>query len=182
MQMHNADLDNKDHLPPPPKVIKVDNVNKDSPLSPVLCPSCNHIPKIEPDTSLSSIPTPVYPPVMPSPPMGHCYPQLVQAPPQRFDSYHLFTTIAEETKYPTFPHTNTQGQKVDLAVKDTSIIAHVCHYLMMHTAIKLFGWKRKLMVSRPAPRNSLTVAMRQSWKNSPSFTPSNVSDPRIIPV
>jgi hypothetical protein len=40
---------------------------------------------------------------------------------------------------PSYPYTNAAGHTVDLAIQDEVMMAHVCHYIMMHTADKLYA-------------------------------------------
>jgi hypothetical protein len=47
--------------------------------------------------------------------------------------------MAEQASTPSsYPYVNTVGKMVDLAIKDEVLMAHVCHYMMTHTADKLF--------------------------------------------
>ena len=38
----------------------------------------------------------------------------------------------------THPYTTANGDTIDLAIKNEVMMAHVCHYVMTHTANKLF--------------------------------------------
>ncbi len=49
----------------------------------------------------------------------------------------MFTTVAEDT-YMDYPYCDAAGKTVDLAIKDENMIAHVCHYVMLHTAESIF--------------------------------------------
>ncbi len=40
---------------------------------------------------------------------------------------------------PSYPYINAAGHTVDLAIQDEVMMAHVCHYVMMHTADKLYA-------------------------------------------
>ncbi len=46
--------------------------------------------------------------------------------------------MANQGNDPSYPYTNASGVEVDLAIKDEVMMAHVCHYVMMHTANKLY--------------------------------------------
>ena len=51
------------------------------------------------------------------------------------DDYHLFTTVADVKHLPsTLPYHTAGGPDVDLAIQDDDNMAHVCHYVMVHTA------------------------------------------------
>jgi hypothetical protein len=49
----------------------------------------------------------------------------------------MFTTVAEDT-YMNYPYCDAGGKTVDLAIKDENMMAHVCHYVMLHTAESIF--------------------------------------------
>jgi hypothetical protein len=49
----------------------------------------------------------------------------------------MFTTVAEDT-YMDYPYCDAAGKTVDLANKDEHMIAHVCHYVMLHTVESIF--------------------------------------------
>jgi hypothetical protein len=127
----NADLD---VTPPIPQDIVDLSSNDDdipSPLPSSLRQTLEYIPKLE-STSL---------PVTP-PPSNHPrsrYPSRARAPPKHLTEYHLYTTVADESKQPpSYPYRNATGVDVDLAMKDEILMAHICHYVMTHTADKLF--------------------------------------------
>ena len=136
--MENADLDVVAQLPPPPEVIKLtddDNVDEPSPLPSSLHQTLQYIPKLAPDSA--PVITPPVNPTTPSPPSR--YPSRARAPPKHLEQYHLYTTVAEESSCnPSYPYTNANGNRVDLAIEDEVLMAHVCHYVMSHTAGKLF--------------------------------------------
>jgi hypothetical protein len=54
---------------------------------------------------------------------------------------HLFTTMADESLNPdpSYPYVNAAGHTVDVAIQDEVMMAHVCHYVMMHTKDKLYA-------------------------------------------
>jgi len=58
--------------------------------------------------------------------------------PGHLDHYHLFTTVAEEHRQPP-EHTyhTAGGTDVDLAIQDEECMAHLCHFVMVHTATSL---------------------------------------------
>jgi hypothetical protein len=49
----------------------------------------------------------------------------------------MFTTVAEDT-YMNYLYCDAGGKTVDLAIKDQNMMAHVCHYVMLHTAESIF--------------------------------------------
>ena len=53
----------------------------------------------------------------------------------------MFTTMADKSLNPdpSYPYINAAGHTVDLAIQDEVMMAHVCHYIMMHTADKLYA-------------------------------------------
>ena len=143
---HNADLDNTGQLPPPPEVIELDDDNDI-----VYVPPHNIVSplvKQEPNISLLS-----------SSRFGQCSSSSVQPPrvshippptqstqtslrdhclPHRLDDFHLFTTVAEEHRQPPEqPYHTAGGTDVDLAIQDEERMAHLCHFVMVHTATSL---------------------------------------------
>jgi hypothetical protein len=50
----------------------------------------------------------------------------------------MFTTVAEDT-YMDYLYCDAAGNTVDLAIKDENMIAHVCQYVMLHTAESIFA-------------------------------------------
>ncbi len=141
--MENADLDAATHLPQPPEVIEIDNDDDNAnppPLPTALRQTLQYIPKVEQDAATLFPPssTPFPPSQLPRQPPS-CYPTCVCAPPKHLDSYHLFTTVAEESSCDhSYPYTNANGNLVDLSIKNEILMAHVCHYVMTYTADKLF--------------------------------------------
>jgi hypothetical protein len=136
--MENADLDIVTHLPSPPDVVNLtddDDADEPSPLPSSFKQTLRYIPKLEPDSTPA--PAPTVAPTTPSQPSR--YPARVCAPPKHLDQYHLFTTVADDSsRDPSYPYTNAAGDNVDLAIKDEVLMAHACHYVMTHTANKLF--------------------------------------------
>ncbi len=58
--------------------------------------------------------------------------------PGHLDDYHLFTTVAKERRQPRdFPYHTAFGTDVDLAIHDEERMAHLCHFVMVHTATSL---------------------------------------------
>jgi hypothetical protein len=51
----------------------------------------------------------------------------------------MFTTMADDDDQPSYLDTNASGVVVDLAIKDEVVMAHACHYVMVHTADKLYN-------------------------------------------
>ncbi len=123
----NADLDHADHLPTPPEVIVIDDDNNDSlPINMHCYPSKTIHSKIEPMVEPTSTPAPV-------PPPSHCYPTCLCQPSKHLESFHLFTTVAEDTKT-SYPYIDASGNLVDLAFIYENTIVQVCHYIMLYCA------------------------------------------------
>jgi hypothetical protein len=79
----------------------------------------------------------------------------------------MFTTLAEGT-YTDYPYCAAGGNNVDLAIKDENIIAHVCHYVMLHTAESIFAGNpnnKKQYGLEVGLRNLLHEAALQSQRN-----------------
>ena len=58
--------------------------------------------------------------------------------PGHLNDYHLFTTVAEECRQPRdFPYHTAGGTDADLAIHDEEQMAHLCHFVMVHTATSL---------------------------------------------
>ncbi len=49
----------------------------------------------------------------------------------------MFTTVAEDT-YMDYPYCDAGGKTVALAIKNKNMTAHICHYVMLHTAEFIF--------------------------------------------
>jgi hypothetical protein len=49
----------------------------------------------------------------------------------------MLTTVAEDT-YMDYPNCDADGKTVDLAFKNENTIAHVCHYVVLHTVESIF--------------------------------------------
>jgi hypothetical protein len=121
----NADIDNVDVFPPPPEVIIInddDNVSLPSSTKQTL----EYLPKLEPDNTPS-------PPSSPVP----RYPTRQRAPPKHLANFHLFTTVADNVQT-SYPYVDARGNTVDLAFDDETLIAQVCHYVMLHCAETTF--------------------------------------------
>jgi hypothetical protein len=55
--------------------------------------------------------------------------------PSHLDDYHVFTTVAEEhSQSSKHPYHTAGGTDVDLAILDEERMAHLCHFVMVHTA------------------------------------------------
>ena len=97
--------------------------------------------------------------------------------PCHLDDCHIFTTIAEEKQQPpNHPYHTTGGNTVDLAIHDKLHMAHLCHYVMVHTATSLAlsrqGQPTKKQCGLKAGFKNLDlVLMPLSQKNSPNSTP-----------
>ena len=58
--------------------------------------------------------------------------------PSYLNDYHVFTTVAEElSQSQEHPYHTAGGTDVDLAILDERRMAHLCHYVMVHTATNL---------------------------------------------
>jgi hypothetical protein len=129
----NADLDVAEHLPPPPEVIKIDNDNDF-----VYVPPVTPFIKQEPTDSqsfniLAASPSPQ----MPISPYS-CASTRPRRLPGYLDDYHMFTTVAKEHHLPPeLPYHTAGGTGVDLAIQDKEQMAHLCHFVMVHTATSL---------------------------------------------
>jgi hypothetical protein len=141
--MQNADLDTAAQLPPALEVIELDDSDDDddfgsSPLPSTLHQTLQYIPKVESNLPPPTISSPLPSHASPVPPLR--YPSHTQAPPKRLDEYHSFTTMADKSLSPdpSCPYINAAGHTVDLEIQDEIMMAHVCHYAMMHTADKLY--------------------------------------------
>lgn len=131
---HNADLETTELLPPPPDVIEINDDADDLVYVP---PHTTTSPFIKPEP-VSSLPPPT--------PVASALPSSTSSrpnersrrPPRRFDDYHLYTTIAEEHRQPTeHPYHTAGGTEVDLSIQDEERMAHICHFVMVHTATSI---------------------------------------------
>ena len=53
---------------------------------------------------------------------------------------YVFTTVAEEHNVPPDrPYHATSGDLVDLAIHDECVMAHICHYVMIHMANAIYS-------------------------------------------
>ena len=131
---YNANLDATTALPPAPEIIDVDNYDNESPLPSSLRQTLQYLPKIDPDQPLCVTPESAVS-------TSSRYPTRTRAPPKRygFDDFHVFTTMAEESADDRYLYTNANGKVVDLAITDEVLMAHVCQYVMLHTADKLYA-------------------------------------------
>ena len=144
----NADLDVTEHLPPPPEVIKIDDNNNF-----VYVPPVTPFIKQEPDNSWSinipkasptppmpshSIPPPTCKPcILDISPPSHTYTCPWRLPGHLVD-YHMFTTVAEEHRQPPeLPYHTAGDTDIDLAIHDEERMAHLCHFVMVHTTTSL---------------------------------------------
>jgi hypothetical protein len=130
---HNADLDNAEQLPPPPDVFEIDDDDEYVYVPPHTTTS--PFVKQEPlSTHSSTTPT-----ATGQPPTTSARPSTrTRCPPSRFDDYHMFTTVAEERcQPPEHPYHTTGGTDVELAIQDEELMAHLCHFVMVHTAASL---------------------------------------------
>jgi hypothetical protein len=78
--------------------------------------------------------------IIPSPlpsPQNHRYPTRNCSLSAHLKDYHMFTNVAEDT-YMNYLYCDAVGKTVDLAIKDENMMAHVCHYVMLHTAEFIF--------------------------------------------
>ena len=117
-----------EHLPPPPEVIEIDEDNDF-----VYVPPVTPFIKQEPTN---------FPAVSPSPPMPSSLSSRTSARPRRppgyLANYHMFTTVAEECHLPLeLPYHTAGGTDVDLAIHDEERMAHLCHFVMVHTATSM---------------------------------------------
>ena len=140
----NADLTETDLLPPPPPVITIDDEDdikyapapytspltdiKHEPIQPELPPAQVHAPTPPPRPRVSRIPIPTT-----STRSGR-----TSRRPVRLNDYHLFTTVAEEQHLPhPGPYLTAGGSEVSLDILDEDRMAHLCQYVMVHTATSL---------------------------------------------
>ncbi len=60
-------------------------------------------------------------------------------PPRRLEEFYLLAAVAEEQcQDPNMPYHTAGGTDVDLAIQDESMMAQICHYVMVHTATTLY--------------------------------------------
>jgi hypothetical protein len=124
----NADVDDVDIVHPPSEDVIVDNED-DTPLPPVIKQTFSPLPKVESE--------PITHPSILSPSLSGCYPSQDCAALTHLGDYHMFMMIAEDT-YTNYPYCDASGCDIYLAILDDSMIAHVCHYVMVHTADSMF--------------------------------------------
>ncbi len=126
----NADFDFEEHLPSPPEVIEIADNNEVN-----YSPPVNTLPLAK-----SELPSPlqVDPNIPPAPPKDTLHHSTrVCRPPDYLHDY-LFTTVAEKQHQPPPPPYHTAGgTAVDLTIQDESVMAQICHYVMVHTATSL---------------------------------------------
>ncbi len=133
-----------DHLPPPPVVCDVDDVNDIM----YVPPPATTLPfvKQEPVVTTSSLPPSPPPPQLCQPRVSRISPPTRSSRtlgrslklPKHLDDYHLFATVAEERRQPPdHPYRTAGGTDVDLAICDEELMANMCHYVMVHTATSI---------------------------------------------
>jgi hypothetical protein len=121
---HNADLDNTEQLPPPPEVIELDDDDDIVYVPPHTATS--PFVKQEPITTIQ-------PPTKSTRTSVHD-----RRPPRHLNDFHMFTTVANEhCQPPEHPYHTAEGTDVDLAIQDEKRMAHLCHFVMVHTATSL---------------------------------------------
>ena len=109
------------------------------------------------------------------------YPSRVRRPPQHLAQDYLFMTVAEEHKQPPeHPYHTAGGTVVDLAIKDESLMAQVCHQVMTHTVNTLYCTQdikpKKKQCSLKAGLKEFTNCGKEAvTKSLPNSTLSNVS-------
>ena len=104
----NADLDVAEHLPPPPDVIDIDDDNGIiyAPPHNVISPFIKKEPVAKKDSTTQMI----------APSQPHHASTRTKCLPNHLDDYHLFTTVAAETRLPqAHPYHMVGGTDVDLA-------------------------------------------------------------------
>ena len=124
--LDNAALDPMDLLPPPPKVIDIDNeIIPDIPSISQL-----HLP-FKMEYILPSPARMLHPKVLPNLPVQAHYPTNDRRPPQHLQDYFYFfmTVDKEHCQKPAHPYTTSDGTQVDLAINDENMKAHVCPML-----------------------------------------------------
>jgi hypothetical protein len=147
----NADLDATELLPPPPEIIDVDDDHDLSYAPPHSVSSpfikTEHVP---PQAPASLRPPSVEQQMTPNASPIHRAPRVSRIPPpsattrtssrttplpRHLDDYHVFTTVADENRQqPSYPYRTTTGDDVNLAIHDKERMAHLCHFVMAHTA------------------------------------------------
>jgi hypothetical protein len=65
--------------------------------------------------------------------------------------------MADQVNDPSYPYTNASGIEVDLAIKNEVMMAHVCHYVMVHTADKLY-------IAPPPPSSKKQYGLKAGLK------------------
>ena len=122
----NADLDNMDHLPPPPVVFDVD----DDDYILYVSPPAPTLPFVKQEEHTARGPTPSLPPPPPLPLLRPSRVSRIPPPtrslrtsgrplmlPKHLDDYHLFTTVAAERHQPPeHPYRTAGGTDVDLTI------------------------------------------------------------------
>ena len=124
----NADLDVAEHLPPPPEGIEIED-NNDFVYVPPVTPFI----KQEPTNSSADSPSQR----IPSSPSSSTSTRSWRLSGYLAD-YHMFTTVVEERHLPPeLPYHPAGGTDVDLAIHDEERMAHLCHFVMVHTTTSL---------------------------------------------
>ena len=109
------------------------------------------------------------------------YPSRIHHPPQHLAQDYLITTVVEEHKQPhEHPYHTAGGTVVDLAIKDESLMAQVCHQVMTHMANALYCTQdikpKKKQYSLKAGLKEFTNHGKEAvTKSLPNSTVSNVS-------
>jgi hypothetical protein len=124
----NADLATTMGLPPPPDIINIDDEDVfQLPLTQSVSPLNPTIPKVKPS------------PPPPSSPPTSCYPSRDRCPPTYLNDF-VFTTVSPKKSLPQeYPYQAANVSTVDLAIQDERQMAHICHYVMTHTANSLYS-------------------------------------------
>ncbi len=59
-------------------------------------------------------------------------------PPRHFDDFHMFTMVTDEhCQSPEHSYHTAGGTDIDLTIQDEERMAHLCHFVMVHTATSL---------------------------------------------
>jgi len=133
----NADLDNAEQLPPPPDIVEIDDADDIVYLPP---PSFNS-PLIKQESAPApspSVSSPEHKPPISADSGSTRRSTRSRRQPGRLADYHVYTTVAEEFRQPPgHPYHTAGGTDVDLAIQDEERMAHICHYVMVHTATSI---------------------------------------------
>jgi hypothetical protein len=130
---HNTDLDNTDQLPPPPEVIELDDDDDIVYVPPhtATSPFVKQEPISSPATATPV--TTIQPPTKSTRTSVRDH-----HPPRHLDDFHMFTTVVDEHRQPPeHPYHTAGGTDDDLAIQDTERMAHLCHFVLTHSATRL---------------------------------------------